>query len=56
MKDTVAVPEFYTVIGIRIDAYESIIEKEKHFQSEDRARKYASDLQQAGLIAIVAAI
>lgn len=56
MRDTVTLPEFFTVIGIRVDTYESTIEDEKHFENEDQARDYATDLQRAGLVTIIAAL
>lgn len=56
MRDTVSLPEFFTVIGIRVDTYESTIEDEKHFENEDQARDYATDLQRAGLVTIIAAL
>lgn len=56
MRDTVTLPEFFTVIGIRVDTYESTIEAEKHFDDEDQAREYATGLQRAGLVTIIAAL
>ncbi len=56
MRDTVSLPEFFTVIGIRVGTFESTIEDEKHFENEDQARDYATDLQRAGLITIVVAV
>ena len=56
MRESIALPEFFTVIGIRVDIYESTIEDEKHFNDEDQAREYATDLQRAGLITIVVAV
>ena len=56
MRDTVSLPEFFTVIGIRVDTYESTIEDEKHFENEDQAREYATYLQRAGLVTIIAAL
>ena len=56
MRDTVSLPEFFTVIGIRVDTYESTIEDEKHFENEDQAREYATDLQRAGLVTIIATL
>lgn len=56
MRDTVSLPEFFTVIGIRVGTFESTIEDEKHFENEDQARDYATDLQRAGLVTIIAAL
>ena len=56
MRESISLPEFFTVIGIRVDTYESTIEAEKHFDDEDQARDYATDLQRAGLITIVVAV
>lgn len=56
MRESIALPEFFTVIGIRVDTYESTIEDEKHFNDEDQAREYATDLQRAGLVTIIAAL
>ena len=56
MRESIALPEFFTVVGIRVDIYESTIEDEKHFENEDQAREYATDLQRAGLVTIIAAL
>ena len=46
MRDAVKLPMYYTVIGIRIEAYESTIEHERHFRDEVNALEYAERKQQ----------
>ena len=47
---------FYTVIGIKVDAFESIIQYERHFRGQHAAKEYAAHLRKKGLYTIVAQI
>lgn len=47
---------YYTVIGIRIKPFESVIEQERHFGDADHAQDYAADLRKQGLITIVTTV
>lgn len=54
MTDTsVIINSFYTVIGIKVDTYESTIDRERHFQ----IKEYAENLRrETGLIVIIASV
>ena len=56
MRDSVKLPIYYTVIGIRIDSYESTIEHERHFRDEVSALEYAENLRQEGLMTVIAVL
>ncbi len=47
---------YYTVVGIRIKPYESIIEDERHFKSIENAKEYAASLRKQGLCTIVSTV
>ncbi len=47
---------YYTVVGIRIKPYESVIEEERHFKSIENAIEYAANLRKQGLYTIVSTV
>ena len=58
MTDTsVIINSFYTVIGIKVDTYESTIDRERHFRIKEHAEEYAENLRrETGLIVIIASV
>ena len=59
MKDIDIIPihnTFYTVIGIRIKPFESVIEDEQHFKDAEHAKEYAASLRKQGLYTIVSTV
>lgn len=47
---------YYTVVGIRIKPFESVIEDERHFKSIEHAKEYAASLRKQGLYTIISAV
>ena len=47
---------YYTVVGIRIKPYESVIEDERHFKTAQHAKEYAASLRKQGLFTIISAV
>lgn len=47
---------YYTVIGIRIRPFESVIEDERHFKKAEHAKEYAASLRKQGLYTIVSIV
>lgn len=47
---------YYTVVGIRIKPFESVIEDERHFKSIEHAKEYAASLRKQGLYTIVSTV
>lgn len=47
---------YYTVVGIRIKPYESVIEDERHFKDVEHAKEYAAHLRRQGLYTIVSTV
>ncbi len=48
--------KYYTVIGVKIGRYQSIVAIEKHFSFIDQARNYADTLKKDGLFTVIAEI
>ena len=54
---SVTINPFYTVIGIKIDVFESTIDRERHFKIKEHAEEYADNLRrETGMIVIVASV
>ena len=47
---------YYTVVGIRIKPYESVIEDERHFKTAQHAKEYAASLRKQGLFTIISVV
>lgn len=47
---------YYTVVGIRIKPFESVIEDERHFKTAEHAKEYAASLRKQGLYTIVSTV
>lgn len=47
---------YYTVVGIRIKPYESVIEDERHFKTVEHAKEYAASLRKRGLFTIISVV
>lgn len=47
---------YYTVVGVRIKPYESVIEDERHFKTAEHAKEYAASLRKQGLFTIISVV
>ena len=46
--------QFYTVVVLKIDVFESVIVDERHFGNSNEAFEYANTMKEAGYIPVIA--